>query len=317
MENFESEPIEPAQPRVLPKPLLAEDKSNWIRRSLISLAIYIALFMLVFGLDMVYIAAILIVLMIHEFGHFFAMKAFKYSNVKLFFIPLLGAYVTGKKHTISQRQMSIVILAGPLPGIIIGMCLILYNSYYPNERVQMLANIFCFINLFNLLPFVPLDGGRLLEALFTNQNHIIRTVFTIISIICLLLIALFTKSPIFLIIPVSMIFDLIMELKNQKIRDYLSQETINYTINYNDLPDKDYWTIRDCILLSFNRRYAGVPAGVQQYSPVEGSILQHVSIVLKTPLIKDVGLFGKILIMLIYTLFLVVPLIILIKMAYA
>lgn len=320
MENFESEPNEPFQPQgVLPKPLLVEDKKNWVRRSLISLAIYIALFMLVFGMDMVYIAAILIVLLIHEFGHFFAMKAFKYNNVKLFFIPLLGAYVTGKKHTISQRQMSIVILAGPLPGIIIGSCLVLYNLYYPNERVQMLGNIFCYINLFNLLPFIPLDGGRLLETLFVNQNHIIRVIFTIISVVCMLVIAMLFESLIFLIIPVSMIFDLILEIKNQKIRDYLSQENINYTINYNDLPDKDYWIIRDCILLSFSKRYAGIQAGVQQYSPAEGSILQHVITVLKTPLIKDIGALGKIFIMLIYILFLVViPLILLlVKIAYA
>jgi len=48
------------------------------------------------------------------------MKAFNYSNVKLFVVPLLGAYVSGKKATISQRQMSIIILAGPIPGLIIG-----------------------------------------------------------------------------------------------------------------------------------------------------------------------------------------------------
>ena len=71
-----------------------------------------------------------------------------------------------------------------------------------------------------------------------------------------------------------MVFDLIMEIKNQKIREYLEQENINYTTDYNDLADKDYWTIRDCILLSFNKRYAGIQAGVRQYSVLEGGIIQ-------------------------------------------
>ena len=234
---------------ILPKPILEQDKKNWVRKSMISLAIYAFFFYLIFDKDLIYIAAVLVVLMIHEMGHFFAMKAFNYSNVKLFVLPMLGAYVTGKKSIISQRQMSIVILAGPLPGIGIGFCLLMSTIFYPNERLEMLGNIFFVLNLFNLLPFMPLDGGRLLETLFINHNHTIRVIFTILSIIVLAVLAIITKSIIFLIIPISMVFDLIMEIKNQKIRDYLAQENINYTSDYVDLPDKDYWTIRDCVLL--------------------------------------------------------------------
>ena len=98
----------------------------------------------------------------------------------------------------------------------------------------------------------------------------------------------------------------LVEIKNQKIREYLSQENINYTTDYTDLPDKDYWTIRDCVLLSFHKRYTGVEAGVQTYSVLEGGIIQHVIAILKTPFIKDINVFGKIVIMLAYILFLVV-----------
>ena len=290
----------------LPKPVLVQDKKNWVRKSVISLVIYAVLFYFLFNGDISYIAAVLVVLLIHEFGHFFAMKAFNYSNVKLFILPLLGAYVTGKKSLISQLQMSIVILAGPVPGIIIGFCLLLTNFYYPNERVEMLGNIFFLLNLFNLLPFVPLDGGRLLETLFVNHNHTIRVVFTIISIMALAVLAIITKSLLFLIIPVSMVFDLIMEIKNQKIREYLIQENINYTVDYADLPNENYWIIRDCILLSFSKRYAGIQAGVHQYSALEGGIIQHVITVLKTPFIEDVKFLEKIGIVFTYILFLIV-----------
>ncbi len=301
-----NEPNHEPQPHGLPKPVLMQDKKNWVRKSLISLGIYAFLFYFIFNGDFSYIAAVLVVLLIHEFGHFFAMKAFNYSNVKLFVLPLLGAYVTGKKSLISQRQMSVVILAGPLPGIIIGFCLLLSTFYYPNERLEMLGNIFFLLNLFNLLPFIPLDGGRLLETLFINHNHTIRIVFTIISILALAVLAIITKSLLFLIIPVSMVFDLIMEIKNQKIREYLEQENINYTTDYTDLPNKDYWTIRDCILLSFNKRYAGIQAGVHQYSVLEGGIIQHVVAVLKTPFIKDVKVLEKIGIIFTYIIFLIV-----------
>jgi Zn-dependent protease len=263
--------------------------------------------MFIFQVEPIFVAAVLIVLLIHESGHFFAMKAFNYTDVKLFIIPLLGAYVSGKRSVISQRQKSIVILAGPAPGIIIGLCLLISTSYYPNDRIAMLGKIFMGLNFFNLLPFIPLDGGRLLENLFIDQNHIIRVIFTFISILFLLLFALLVKSLILLLVPASMIFDLVMEIKNQKIRDYLKQEHINHIVDYSDLPDKDYWTIRDCIILSFSRRYNGIPAGVHQYSVIEGGLLQHVTAVLKTPVIKDLRVTGRILTLLIYLTFLMLP----------
>ncbi len=306
VETFETEQPNENQPGILPKPVLVQDKKNWIRKSLISLGIYAFLFYLIFNQDLIYIAAVLLVLLIHEFGHFFAMKAFNYSNVKLFVLPLLGAYVSGKKSMISQKQMSVVILAGPLPGIIIGFCLLLNNLYYPNERLEMLGNIFFILNVFNLLPFIPLDGGRLLETLFISHNHAIRVVFTVISIAALTFLAVSTTSLILLIIPVSMVFDLMMEIKNHKIREYLKQENVNYIVDYSDLPDKDYWTIRDCILLSFNKRYNGIQAGVHQYSIIEGGLLQHVTAILKTPFTKDLGVLGKIIVILIFIFFLVV-----------
>ncbi len=302
MENFDTEE-QPSRPAILPKPVLVQDKQNWIRKSLISLVIYGFLFFAIFSKDLMYIAAVLVVLLIHEFGHFFAMKAFKYTNVKLFILPLLGAYVSGKKAVVSQWQMAVIILAGPVPGIIIGFLLLLYNASHPNEKLEMLGNIFLYLNAINLLPFIPLDGGRLLETLFLNQNHILRLVFSSISIICTLLLAIMAQSILLLIIPASLIFDMIMEIKNHRIREFLKQENINYITDYNDLPDAHYWTIRDAIILSFSKRYAGVTAGLHQYSPVEGSLIQHVIAVLKTPFVKDMSAFGKILALLLYLIF--------------
>lgn len=294
------------QAPVLPKPVLVQDKKNWVRKSLFSLMIYAFLFYVIFDQDIAYIAALLVVLMIHEMGHFFAMKFFNYTNVKLFVLPLLGAFVTGKKTVISQRQMSVVILAGPLPGIIIGFCLLMSNIYYPNPRIEMLGNIFFILNLFNLLPFAPLDGGKLLETLFIHQNYVIGIVFTIISIIIITLLAILSQSIVLLVIPAFMVFELIMKIKNQKIKEYLDQEHINYVTDYDHLKDASYWLIRDCILLSFTKRYAGIQAGIHKYSVLEVGLIQHVVSILETPFIRDIKTFGKIALMFLYVFFLLV-----------
>jgi stage IV sporulation protein FB len=296
-----------------PKPELAEKQSNNLSRSLTSLLIYAVLFYVIFDRNIAYIAAVLLALLIHEFGHFFAMKLYNYQNIKLFIIPLLGAFVSGKKHEVSQKQMSIIILAGPIPGIIIGTILYMINRQYNNDTLRMLSNVFLFINVFNLLPVFPLDGGRLLENLFIRNNHGIRMVFTILSIIFLTLLITYSGNLIMVIIPAVMIFELLNERKNQKIRDYLDQEKINYYIEYNNLPDKNYWLIRDCILFSFQKKYNGVPPGLYQYSVIESVLMNHVMSVLKPDFRHDLGMGGKLLFLFLYLFFTIgIPILLLI-----
>lgn len=68
---------------------------------------------------------ILLVLLIHESGHWLGMKIFKYKDIQMFFIPEFGAAVSGTESTPCAKQKAIVSLMGPVLGIIIGIgCLI-------------------------------------------------------------------------------------------------------------------------------------------------------------------------------------------------
>jgi Zn-dependent protease len=292
-----------------PKPVLAQKSQNALVRSLISLFIYGLLFYFVFGQNLAYIAAILVVLIIHESGHFLFMKLFNYSNVKIFIVPLIGAFTSGKKQQVSQAQLSLIILAGPVPGIIIGSVLFWINKDLQNETVKMLANTFLIINLLNCLPFYPLDGGRLIETLFFRENHIIRLVFGIISIICLAVMFLYMNSLVMIIVPVLIGLEIYNETKHQKIRDYLRQEKINYHIDYENLPNKDYWLIRDCLIMSFPKKYASVEPGKYDYSIAEPLLIQHVTAVLQVNLKLDLNIFMRLLILLFYIFIFIGPLI--------
>ncbi|MCE3229104.1 MAG: peptidase [Bacteroidetes bacterium] len=290
-----------------PKPILIEQKKNTIMRSMVSLLIYALLFYFLFDENIAYIAAILVVIIIHEMGHFAFMKIFKYSNVKIFIVPLLGAFTSGKKQEVSQWQLCLIILGGPVPGIIIGSILYYINLDLHNETIKMLANSFLIINLLNCLPFYPLDGGRLIETLFFKQNHIIRLVFGIISILALVGLFLFAKSFIMLVVPILIAMELYNETKHHKIRDYLKHEHINYQVDYKSLPDKDYWLIRDCLLFSFPKKYGGVQPGVYEISVAEPLLIQHINAVLQMKLNFDLNLFQRILVLLFYIAAIVSP----------
>jgi Zn-dependent protease len=290
-----------------PKPVLVEKQENVVRRSLISLLVYALLFYFFFDQNIAYIAAILLVIIVHEMGHFFAMRIFHYSNVKIFIVPLLGAYTSGKKQQVSQKQLSAIILAGPIPGIIVGCVLMWLNHGVDNETLKMLAYSFLFINILNLLPFFPLDGGRLVETLFFKDNYTIRLVFGIISIIGLSFFFLFTSSFILLIVPVMIALELRNESRHEKIREYLRQEKVNYFTEYPALPDKDYWIIRDCLLFAFPKKYAGMQPGQHAYSVFEPVLVQHVESVLKVNLRFDMKVIPLLLTILLYLAAILVP----------
>ncbi|MBS1653157.1 MAG: hypothetical protein JSU07_14215 [Bacteroidetes bacterium] len=292
-----------------PKPMVVNQQKNSTMRSLMSLLLYGVMFYFLFEPNPSLIAALLLVIIIHELGHFALMKIFNYSNVKIFFIPLLGAYTSGKKQQISQAQLAAVILAGPIPGIIIGLILFYMNQNLQNDIVKMLANIFLFLNLFNLLPFMPLDGGRLLETLFVRENFVLRMVFGIISIICLLALSLLSLNFIMLIIPAFIAMDLFNEYKNNKIREYLKQEKINYFTDYENLPDKDYWIIRDCLLFSNPKKFIGIQPGRYDYSIIEPLIIQQVTSILKINVKLNLKPIAVVAIIVFYALSIALPLV--------
>lgn len=157
-----------------------EDKSNNWYKTIGSMAVFVAL-LIIIGLDTVLVLLLIGVMFLHEMGHFVAMKIFGYKNVSMFFVPLLGAYVSGEKQKVSQKQEMITLLAGPVPGIILGMILILpffagdVPVIYGLTTALRLGFILLMLNVLNMLPFFPLDGGRILEILFTRGNLWIRS----------------------------------------------------------------------------------------------------------------------------------------------
>src|ERR1700733_12258485 len=87
------------------KPELEETKSRinvWLR-SLISLALYFIIGYFFFNKDWLLVVVLTGVVVFHESGHFLAMKLFNYTELGIFFIPLLGAYASGTKREVSQK----------------------------------------------------------------------------------------------------------------------------------------------------------------------------------------------------------------------
>ncbi len=110
-------------------------------------------------------AGILLLLFIHEMGHFAVIRAKGLPAGLPVFIPLLGAYVAMRRMPQSVRDEAEIAIAGPLAGALAGLaCLLLYQQ--TGLRILLVLAYFDFlINLLNLLPVSPLDGGRIVAAI--------------------------------------------------------------------------------------------------------------------------------------------------------
>jgi len=157
-------------------------------RTLLSLLMYAGIYYLIFR-DMKSISLLLAVILIHETGHFIAMRSYGYTNVRMLFVPLFGAFVSGKPAVADPSKKMIVLLAGPLPGIVLGMLALWLYSLQQGYIFYQLSLMFIILNVFNLLPLTPMDGGQMLELITPTHARLVQTFFVIISSIALGLLA--------------------------------------------------------------------------------------------------------------------------------
>jgi Zn-dependent protease len=102
---------------------------------------------------------------VHEMGHVLELRRQGVPASAPLFIPFMGAVIGIKKLPHNAWREAQVALAGPLLGSL-GAALIWAAGAYSHSRfLTALAFIGFFINLFNLIPIVPLDGGRAVSAL--------------------------------------------------------------------------------------------------------------------------------------------------------
>ena len=126
---------------------------------LVSVGAYALIWGWKFGLGFV------LLLFVHEIGHVIQLRREGIPASAPMFIPFLGALVAMKELPKDAGAEARVGLAGPVVGTL--GCLIPLALYglTGDELFKALAFIGFFLNLFNLLPVLPLDGGRAMAAL--------------------------------------------------------------------------------------------------------------------------------------------------------
>ena len=119
---------------------------------------------------------IISILMFHEYGHIRAMRRFGIPTKGIYLIPFFGGAAVGDRARTHWQEVYIAML-GPVFGLL--MCIAALLAWWLTgiELLGQVATFGALINLFNLLPIYPLDGGRVVKAIAWSANPRVTTPF--------------------------------------------------------------------------------------------------------------------------------------------
>ena len=112
-----------------------------------------------------------LLIFVHEMGHFIEARRRGYNAAWPVFIPFLGAYVAIRDARLGPWQSAWISLAGPITGGLGAAICWVYGEQQGWALLQALGYVGFMLNLFNLLPVGILDGG---SSLARDQDHATR-----------------------------------------------------------------------------------------------------------------------------------------------
>ncbi len=190
---------------------------------LLMIIVYAKMYGWAFGLGFV------LLLFVHEMGHYLSAKIIKLDVTLPIFIPFVGAAIRMKEEPKDAATEAKLAIGGPLLGSLGALvCLVLY-FVLEEDFLMALAYSGFILNLFNLIPLHPLDGGRTVSAI-SPKLWLIGIPIGIIALIKFF-------NPIILILLVLGIIQVVTAYKN---------------------PDKSYYEVKPLTRLAFAGIYFGL-----------------------------------------------------------
>jgi Zn-dependent protease len=139
-----------------------------------------------------YAAGLIVLLFVHEMGHYVAARQCGLNVGAPTFIPFVGAWIELKDQPHDAEVEAYVAMAGPLIGSIGALAVYYAGRELDSNLLLAIASAGLFLNLLNLLPLSPLDGGRI--------TAIISPRVWLIGAPLMLAITLYRPSPVLIMV---------------------------------------------------------------------------------------------------------------------
>ena len=144
------------------KILLSSGKFLLIGKMLLSMGISIGFYAM--GRGWAFGSIFVALLFVHEMGHVWAARRIGLPVSAPMFVPFVGALISMKRNPRGVAQESYVAMGGPIIGTL--GCMVALTLAWTNQSAFLfqMAAVGFFLNLINLVPVSPLDGGRIIAS---------------------------------------------------------------------------------------------------------------------------------------------------------
>ena len=149
-------------------------------------------FCYLFGWQSALLLSIIIVL--HEAGHAVAMWMVGVGVRGIYLIPLFGGATVPKTAYRTEARLGFIALMGPCLSLIPTLGLAAMYAATGGSRFLYAAVMFAFINVANLLPIYPLDGGLILNALLGSISREFARIVGWVGVMAGLGVAIYLQS---------------------------------------------------------------------------------------------------------------------------
>lgn len=137
-------------------------------------------------------AGFVLLIFVHEMGHALALRREGIPAGAPVFIPFVGAFVAMHGRPRDAAVEARVAIAGPLIGSLAAWLTLGAGLAWPQPLLVALGHTAVLLNLFNLVPVPPLDGGRIAGA-FTRTYWVLGYAVGVVALVL-------TRSPLLLIV---------------------------------------------------------------------------------------------------------------------
>ena len=131
-------------------------------KTLVSMLVAIAAYTWVFGLP--FALGLIAMLFVHEMGHVYVIRRYGMKATAPMFIPFVGAFINMEETPENAWDEAMIGFGGPLVGGLASLGVMMLSQYCHSPILQAIAYIGFVLNLFNMLPIRPMDGGRIIQA---------------------------------------------------------------------------------------------------------------------------------------------------------
>lgn len=158
-------------------------------------------------------SAMLISLFIHEHGHLWAARRCGQRTGGITMIPFVGGVANILEAFPSRAAEVFVALMGPIWGFM--TALVMAAGYWLTNNLFFAgaAVLICAVNLFNLLPVNPLDGGRVFKSVVFSINRTTGFVLVGASLLVGSLLLIYYRAPVVLVVVYLGVIDLRNEMQ--------------------------------------------------------------------------------------------------------